>query len=310
MKFFWTPLAGALACAIVLGGSVSAAAADVSLAAAKELYAAAAYEDALTMLGTLTDGGAPGEGATQIEAYRSFCLFALGRTAEAEAVARELIRQHPLAQLQDDEISPRVDAMFVQVRRQVLPSLIRERYKAGKTALDRKDFAGAETDLQLIRTMIAQADTLGVKDESLSDLGLLADGFLDLARAGAAKAEGAISAAAAAELKPATPEPVGSGLPARVFDAGDEDVAPPVAVRQDVPPIPPLLAKLTSGKRGVLEVTIEADGTVSSARMRDSIQVQYDTLIVRNARYWRYKPAVRAGAPVRYVKAVAVQITE
>ena len=51
-----------------------------SLQSAKDLYASASYDDALTMLGRLRTPDAKPE----VEQFRVFCLIALGRTAEAE----------------------------------------------------------------------------------------------------------------------------------------------------------------------------------------------------------------------------------
>src|SRR5262245_61072037 len=88
-----------------------AADADDPLLAAKELYAAAAYEDALAALAKLAEAnsGTP-DLAAQVDEYRSFCLYALGRTQEAESVAQGLLRKNPMFKLQTDEISPRVEA--------------------------------------------------------------------------------------------------------------------------------------------------------------------------------------------------------
>ena len=70
----------ALGVLFVLAAPV-AARADDSLATARELYAAASYEDALAMLDRLrTPADVPDLGRT-IAQYRAFCLFALGRSA-------------------------------------------------------------------------------------------------------------------------------------------------------------------------------------------------------------------------------------
>ena len=59
-----------------------------SLDAAKDLYASAAYEEALSTLSRLSEGGVSAPAvARQVDEYRAFCLYALGRTAEAESVA-------------------------------------------------------------------------------------------------------------------------------------------------------------------------------------------------------------------------------
>ncbi|HYM26136.1 MAG TPA: hypothetical protein VEU08_23120, partial [Vicinamibacterales bacterium] len=52
-----------------------------SLASVRELYASAAYEDALNVLAKLPPDR-PADEARTIEQYRAFCLIALGRTGE------------------------------------------------------------------------------------------------------------------------------------------------------------------------------------------------------------------------------------
>src|SRR5581483_4170314 len=56
-----------------------------TLTAARDLYSAAAYEDALAMLDHLatSNGQVPTE-RFAINQYRAFCLLALGRTSDAE----------------------------------------------------------------------------------------------------------------------------------------------------------------------------------------------------------------------------------
>jgi TonB family protein len=301
MKF----VAALLATTLLLAPSVARGADDLSTA--KELYAAAAYEDALTLLGKLSESSSTApDVAAQIDVYRSFCLYALGRTQEAEAVAQSLLRKNPLFKPQSEDLSPRVEAMFTQVRKQLLPGLIRERYRAAKAAVDRKEFGEAEPQLVLVRDMIKQAEQLGIRDESVTDLGVLADGFLDLARAATAPKAAATPAPAApaAATKPDLP-------PApRVFDATSAGVVQPVALRQSLPSPPLALSKLLVGKRGVLEVTIDTEGKVVDAVMRDSVNSAYDTMVVNAAKMWRFKPATKDGVPVRFVKEIGVAIQD
>ena len=295
----------ALALATLLLTPVVARGAD-DLATAKELYAAAAYEEALTMLARLAEAGAV---APEVEEYRSFCLYALGRTQEAEAVAQSLLKKNPLYKPQSDDLSPRVEAMFTQVRKRLLPGLIRERYKAAKAAVDRKDFAEAEPQLVMVREMITQAEKLGIKDESVADLGVLADGFLDLARASAPKPAPVAPppAAPAATAANAATKPDLPTTP-RVFDSSSPGVVPPVALRQNLPSPPLTLAKLLVGKKGVVEVTIDVEGKVTDAMMREPVNAAYDTMVVNAAKQWRFKPATKDGVAVRFVKEVGVAI--
>ena len=302
-----------LGIAITLAATLAvprAFAAEDSLAAAKDLYASASYEDALVMLERLAaakvtdaDTGAP------IDEYRAFCLFALGRTAEAEGVAAELFRRYPLLSLQSEEMSPRVTALFTETRRRVLPTLIREKYKTGRTAVERKDFAAAESDLLAVRALIAQARTLGIEDDSFGDLGTLADGFLLLATTSASARPAAPQAPPPAAAANA-PSAVGNADPTRTYGSGDLDVTAPLAIRQQIPGIPADVINKIVNQLGILEVVVERDGTVSNATMRRSVHPLYDAILVKAARAWRYQPAVKGGTPVRYLKVVALTISQ
>src|SRR5262245_28931351 len=112
-----------------------------SLTAARDLYAAAEYEDALVLLNTLQSGDhAPDERRT-IEQYRAYCLLALGRSADAEQAIAAVVTATPLYKPTVADASPRVRSAFTEVRRRMLPSIIQQRYAAAKEAFDRKNFA-------------------------------------------------------------------------------------------------------------------------------------------------------------------------
>ncbi len=81
-------------------------------------------EDALSALTRARDG-APD--VQQIDQYRTFCLFALGRTKEAETLAESIVRTDPLLKLDARDASPRIEAMFSAIQKRLLPGLIRER---------------------------------------------------------------------------------------------------------------------------------------------------------------------------------------
>ena len=51
-----------------------------SFAAARDLYASAAYDDALMVLNRLDISGRPPADRLQVNQYRAFCLLALRRT--------------------------------------------------------------------------------------------------------------------------------------------------------------------------------------------------------------------------------------
>jgi TonB family protein len=299
-------------------GAVAATAAD-QLTVAKELYATAAYEEALATLMEARGSVAPSSSeAIQLDQYRVFCLYALGRRAGAETLAQEILRADPFFQPADADASPAIHALFAGVRKQTVPGVVREKYRAAKAAVDRKDFAAAEPLLVDVQKLIAQLTTLGAADDSLVDMGVLADGFLTLGRATvaerpavrpqpAAVAEAIAPVEAPRKGASAAANTAGAAATAVAYGADSPGVIPPVAIVQGLPPMPELMKRLPR-KRGLLEVTIEPTGYVGSVVMRESVNPNYDRLAIEAARGWRYQPATKDGQPVRFVKAIGIEL--
>ena len=297
------------------------------LSAARDQYASAAYEDALTTLSRL-DGEVAPDVARQADEYRAFCLYALGRNREAESVAESLIRKGPLVRLEAADASPRLESMFSDVRKRLLPSLIRERYRVARAAVDQKSFSAAEPSLAEAHRMIAEAERLGVKDDGLADLSVLVDGFLQLIksnadqRAASQQTPAAVvpNAPAAVPGRPAAPSPssVRAEAPApaaagatkaaavvpQVYSAVDEGITPPVVIEQKMPPMTAEMQRVakTIKAKGMLDLVIDESGRVVDATVRQSMNSAIDALVVRAARNWKYQPAMKDGAPVRYSK--------
>ena len=59
-----------------------------------------------------------------------------------------------------------------------------------------------------------------------------------------------------------------------------------------------------------MDVTIEADGRVSDVVVRESVNTAYNAMVVAAAKYWHYKPAMKDGVPVRFVKSIVLSVTE
>jgi TonB family protein len=313
----------------------TAVAAQESLTTAKDMYASAAYEDALSTLTRLHDSaGTAAPIAVQIDQYRAFCLFALGRTAEAQSVAEALIAKDPLLQLDDGDASPRIVAMFADVRKRLLPGLTRDEYRTARASLDRKDFASAEAQLTMTRRMLEEAQKLGSSDEAIGDFRVLVDGFLELTRsaaearatdqrsqapaAGPAAASPAAASPSAAGPSPGGPSPAAPphaalvpNTPAQslqVYDSSAPDVVAPVVLHQAMPTIPPTVSSVLSAihKSGVLDVTIDQQGNVERVVMRERVHPIFDTLVLDAARNWKYRPAMKDGVAVRYLKTIAI----
>src|SRR5438094_927047 len=118
-------------------------AAQDSLTAARDLYWAAAYNDALTMLNRLSGGDYSLDDKRSIGLYRMLSLMALGRANEAVRAAEAIVTQYPSYRPSVGDMPPRARSLFGDVRRRLLPAIIQEQYLRAKAAWDRQDFAGA-----------------------------------------------------------------------------------------------------------------------------------------------------------------------
>src|SRR5947208_10413957 len=132
---------GFLIIALVL--SQSAVHADDSLASARDLYASAAYEDALAMLGRLNMKELPSTDGRVADQYRALCLLALGKTAEASLAIEAVVTAEPAYRPTEGEVSPRVRAVFSDVRKRLLPGIVQQKYTQAKAAYDLKDYRPA-----------------------------------------------------------------------------------------------------------------------------------------------------------------------
>jgi hypothetical protein len=307
--------------AIVVVGLLMVAAraglgAQDSLNAAKDLYASAAYEDALSTLIRLTEGSSAPDIARQVDEYRAFCLYALGRTGEAESVAESIIRREPLMKLDAADASPRLELMFSNVRKRLLPALIRDRFRTARSALDQKNLSAAEPQLVEARLMIAEAEKLGVKDDGLADLTVLVDGFLQLVRTTAEQRPAPLPAVATppdapglAARQKVEPLPVPSAVNSlRVYTVDDVDVKPPVVLSQRMPSMTSEMLRVIKAvnTNAILDVLIDEKGDVMDAIVRKSLNSSFDNLMAGAARRWKYQPAMKDGVAVRYTKTVVL----
>jgi|SRR5437867_47686 len=286
--------------ALALGLSLLAADQD-PLAAARDLYASAAYEDALAVLNRVPEASRPPAEALTISQYRAFCLLALGRTAEAERAIETMVARDPTYHPATTDISPRVRTAFSEVRRRALPGIIQQAYAQAKAAFDRKEFEAAAAGFARVLDVMNDPDAAAIaRQPPLSDLRTLAGGFRDLA------------VNAAAPPPPPPPAPIVAPAPApvvprapRIYSPEDPDVVPPRILRQELPPYP---GRILVGRHGALEIVIDETGAVESAMMRQSVNSAYDGVALKAAKNWRYTPATVDGKPVKYRKAVQVTV--
>jgi TonB family protein len=268
--------------------------------AARDLYASARYDEALAALDDLKPTETTPANRRSIEQYRSLCLLALGREAEAEGAIAAVVTADPSYQPSETEASPRVRAAFSEVRRRLLPDIATKRYTDAKAAYDRKDYVDAVKQFRRVLSLLDDPDMAG----RLSDLRVLSSGFLDLS-----------AAASAPPPEPkkdpvVAPPPVVSDVTTdlnRIYTSDDRNVTPPVALRQELPRVPPAIARQARA-RGVLELVIDELGRVIAMTMRESVHPMYDSLVLNAAKDWRYQPATLHGRPVRFRKMIQVNV--
>ena len=330
----------ALLLAAWLSAPATATADQDALARAKDLYATAAYDEALAALDALPKETADGESIEAAE-YRVFCLLALERRDDARKAIEGLVTAHPLYHLPDGKTSPRIQTVFREIRRQMFPDIVQRAYADAKAAFDRKDAdAGARFDRVI--ALLDDPDAQGVA--TLADLRTVAVGFRDLSKAAAASAaaapppspHAAPSPQAAPPEQPQTTSPPeqshaqssppdaqtsspdaardGKAAESPVGTAGPTAhaptaVVPPVAIYQ---PIPPWVTSTPADKqteyKGTLELVIDRTGQVTDVKLRKSINPRYDVELLRAARTWRFRPATKDGEPTPFVKVVDVQL--
>jgi len=285
-------------CAVVLLISIAFSArtyaAEGTLAAARDLYVSASYDDALTMLGALAGGTKSVEEQQSIDLYRTLCLVALGRAADADRVIEGMLMRQPLYRASSEELSPRVQSAFQNARKRMLPSLIQREYAEAKDAFDKQNWPVASAGFDEVLKSIADPDMAQLAGvPPLSDIRTLASGFRDLSVKMIPP-----PAPKVVEVKPV--RPVRS-----VYSADDRDVLAPVALQQRVPKYP---AAVTRPLSGVIEFVVDENGAVQTPKMQVGIDPTYDQMVISAAKKWSYQPATLDGKPVKYVKRLTISV--
>lgn len=283
------------ACVVIMLVAAPRLHAQEPLAAARQLYAAAEYEEALRLLDGLPPA-ASREERQVAELYRALCLLALGRRADADRALEALVVHDPLYRLADD-LSPRLHAAFSDARRRVLPAVVQQQYNEARTAYDRKAFAAAAAGFRRVVDVLNDPEMMQPASQPpLSDLRTLAAGFHDLS----------VKAIPPPPPPPEPPAPV--FVPPRIYGGDERDVVPPVAIRQELPRFPGTVRP--GGVRGVVELVIDEEGAVESATMVVPTVAAYDKLLLTAADRWAYYPATVGGTPVKFRKRIQITINE
>jgi tetratricopeptide (TPR) repeat protein len=282
-------------CLLLLLVFAPAARAQDPIAKARELYAAAAYEEALTMLDGLAAGKHGAIDTQVVELYRTLCLLAVGRRDEADKAIEGIIAANPLFRPGDD-VSPRMRTAFADARQRLLPALIQQQYEQAKAAFDREDFVAAASGFKRVVDTVADPDiTQAAAQPPLSDLRTLAAGFHEL------------SVKAVPPPPPPTPPAPAAPQAPRVYSLEDPQVVAPIAIQQELPKYPGRVRP--GGMTGVVEVVISEMGLVEAASAVVSLGAAYDELVTTAATRWQYYPARVDGKPVKFRKRIQITVT-
>lgn len=288
----------------VLTAADSALAQD-GLSMARELYASAAYEDALAILNKIQPNVQASE-RLAVNQYRAFCLVALRRTTEADLAIEAVLSDEPSYAPTDADGSPRLLSAFANGRQRVLPAIMQRKYTHAKARFDRQEFAAAVEEFDEVLKILNSTDLADTASRPpLSDIRALAAGFRDLSARAAPPPPPPAPAQAQVQGPIQGPAPSAPAFPAvRVYNAGEPRVTPAVIVRQDMPPLP---AGIVVHGQGVLEIIINEGGFVESATIRTPIDPRYDRLVLAATRLWRFQPAMVGTTPVKFRKIIGVK---
>ena len=300
----WLKAAAALALVVT---TADVAAGQDSLSAARELYAGAAYEDALMVLNRLRANVVRADDARAIDQYRAFCLLALGRASDAERAIESVIAVQPSYLPTEGDVSPRVRAAFFEVRRRMLPAIVQQWYASAKASYDRKEYGAAVSGFTQVMDVLTDPDVASaVNQPPLSDIRTLAAGFRDLSVLAAAPPPPPPPPPPAPAPEPPPPAAPAPAQPTRIYGPGDGNVVPPAVVRQSLPPMPQQIHRSVVSQEGTLEIVIDETGAVESALMKAPFSPLYDRLALAAAAEWQYRPATLGGVPVKYRKMVQI----
>jgi TonB family protein len=275
-----------------------------SLEEARAFYASAEYDRALALLERLADDPGIGDARPAAELYRALCLLALGRDDEATVAVDTLVAEHP-SYRPTQELPPRVQALFDATRERLLPMAIQARYLAARAAYDQRDYGNALQGFTETLELFSQPEVARMASgPPLSDLWMLADGFLELSAT-------ALSPSPVAVVQGPPGEPVGPTEPVPppvrpvLYSVADRDVVPPRVIDQSIPAFP---GPVRTTREGVIQVVIDDRGEVAESVMLESLGDRFDELALAASKRWQYRPATLSGTPVPFVKRVRVSL--
>jgi len=293
----------ALTCVVLLLVAAPRVYAQAPLDVARDLYATADYEKALTLLDDLIARSETAQIRQEAELYRALCFLALGKRDDADRVVETIVQRDPLYRAPDD-IAPRMRTAFGEAKKRLLPSIIQQHYNSAKAAFDAKNFGVAGEGFQRVLDALNDPDMKHAAAQSpLADLKTLASGFRDLSVQAIPPPPVAAMLAAPPPVQPVQAQ---TQTVTKIYNGTEPGVIPPVAIMQEFPKYPGRVP--SGGILGAVEIVIDQNGSVESASMQTPVLSGYDNIVVQAARSWRYQPARVNGQPVKYRKSIRITV--
>jgi len=292
----------AFACVVMLLAGAPRVYAQAPLDVARDLYATADYEKALTLLDDMIARNQAGQKRDEVDLYRALCFLALGRRDDADRAVETIVQRDPLYRAPDD-IAPRMRTAFGEAKKRLLPAIVQQQYQSAKAAFDAKNFGVAGEGFQRVLDALNDPDMKHAASQSpLSDLRTLASGFRDLSVQ-------TVPTPPPSAAYVALPPPVKQQPTMLKIYTGTEPgvvVVPPVPIVQEFPKFPGRVP--SGGIAGAVEIVIDQNGAVESATMQTPVLSGYDDIVVAAARNWRYQPARVNGQPVKFRKSIRITV--
>jgi hypothetical protein len=248
-------------------------------------------------------GDPPLQERQSVELYRTLCLVALGNVEEATVVIETMLVRQPLYRPSAEDTPPRVQTLFAESRKRLLPSFIQHQYVQAKADFDRREYPAAAVGFSEVLRALSDPDLGQAASEApLADLRVLAMGFNDLALRSVPTPT--------PEPAPVTPPPPVAARPVLLshepYTKDSTDVVQPTALKQDLPLFP---GRIRTARTGVLDVVIGATGEVESAELIEGFEPAYNRMVLSAVKSWAFHPARLDGAPVRYRKRIQIVLS-
>jgi hypothetical protein len=93
-----------------------------------------------------------------------------------------------------------------------------------------------------------------------------------------------------------------------VYTRADAGVVPPRPLSRQFPATTPF--GVPPHRVGTLEMVIARDGTVEFVKLHTPLNRYHERMIVSAAKAWLYRPAMRAGKPVKFRLTVTINLPE